>query len=300
MILACLLLCAYGIGGGGRYDPQLGVEWWRDWDASYNYRPGVSGRPPYKMWTVGKIDNRIDGPPASTDTSIENINAIFAYEKGKIASLINDGYTGNYWEVSNEPNWWPRFSPANYAYAYHLFCTYIKSLDPTAKCVLGGILTYDPNWQMWLDEFRLAYVTSYGQEPPIDVWGLHPFDTFDDRAGQRSIDMIISYSNYAPGVIWITEFGKGNWQPEPEQNIVTYINTVTGWLNLRHRTYRVERWFWWGVLAGDAGMGANGLFSRSPYGYDTILPAGEAYLAQASEYQRLVTIPYLYLPAVYQ
>ncbi|MBI1876738.1 MAG: hypothetical protein HYR94_00585 [Chloroflexi bacterium] len=302
----------YGVGGGGRYQPELDIEWWRDWDGSYNFRPGIDGRPPYKMWTVGKIDNRIDGPPASFDTSIANSDSIFDYEKDKIASLVNEGYTGNYWEIANEPNWWPKFSPDNYAYTFHLFCTYIKILDQNAKCVLGSLTMYDSNWQNWLDEFRSTYISSYGQEPPIDVWGIHPYDTFDQMAGQRSINKIILFRNYLDNsgqvnaVIWITEFGKGNWQPEPEQNIVDYINTVTNWLNTHHRTYKIERWFWWGALAGDTGMGANGLFSRSPYSYDTILPTGQAYLDQAQLWLNTPPLPNtasdqkIYLPILFK
>lgn len=46
----------YGWGGGGAIG-DVPVEWWRDWDASYNYPP-EEPRGVRKMWTVGKIDYR--------------------------------------------------------------------------------------------------------------------------------------------------------------------------------------------------------------------------------------------------
>lgn len=287
----------YGVGGGGSYDPTLNIQWWRDWDASYNYLPGVNGRPPHKMWTVGKIDNRLDGPPASADTSITNINLIFAYEKDKIAQLIQAGYIGNYWEIANEPNWWPYFTPENYAYEFHLYCTELKRLDATAKCVSGGIGLYHSNWTNWIDSFRLSYLQEYGTAPPVDVWGIHPYDVFDENAGQRTIDKIVAFRNYLDNddIIWITEFGKGNWQPELTENIVDYLITVTDWLNSNHEDYKIERWFWWGVLAGDRGMGSNGLFYKGPYSLVTITPVGEAYLAQRDKRQIIIYLPVIFM-----
>jgi hypothetical protein len=291
----------YGVGGGGTYDPTLSIHWWRDWDGSYNDLPGVNGRPANKMWTVGKIDHRVDGPAGSNDTSRANIDQIFQYEKVRIQGLIQKGFTGQYWEIANEPNWAPYFVPADYAYEYHLFCGYIKSLNPTAKCLNGGLVLLATNWPQWLEEFRVAYNSSYGVDPPIDVWNIHPYGIFDQNAGNHVIDNIRQFRSIKPnGKIWITEFSSGGWTPVPEADLVKYINVVCGWLNQNYALYNIERWFWWGVLTGNQGMGSNGLFTASPYSQNTITPVGTAYLQQRS----ILTLAYtlnpnrLYLPLV--
>lgn len=68
---------------------------------------------------------------------------------------------------------------------------------------------------------------------------------------------------------------------------------MCGWLNENAGGYEVERWFWWGVLVGNNGMGANGLFSAGPYNRDTVTLAGDAYIAlsgrvfvDGTEYER--------------
>jgi hypothetical protein len=289
----------YGFGGGGNYDESIQATWWRDWDASYNYLPGVNGRPPFKMWTVGKIDNRLDGPPASTDTGRNNIDAIFAYEKTRIAGLIKAGYTGQHWEIGNEPNWHPMFEPADYAYQFHLYCSYIKGLDPSALCLNGGITMVPDTWETWLADFIQAHRDMYGRPADIDVWSVHPYDWFDDRAGERTIQKIKDFrANQPHGPIWITEFGKPGWDPEPQENIVRYIHIVCAWLNDNHQVYGIERWFWWGVLAGGAGMGSNGLFSHSPYSPQSLTPAGQAYLANRQQIGQEVMNDLLFLPVV--
>lgn len=279
----------YGIGGGGAYDPELGVAWWRDWDASYNYPPGVGGRPPNKMWTVGKFDNRLDGPPSATVIFTPTVDAVFAYEAPIIASLIiTGGYTGQVWEIGNEPNWYPYIYPGLYAYQYQLYYDHIKSLDPTARIMPGGIVPmgtmtfcFGHEWvEEWLDAF-LAH------DPAIDVWGLHPYaTTFTPQASISEIEWFraeLDERGYGETPIWLTEFGWGNWSPHDPADIAQYAAGMGHWLNWHHGEQNIERWFWWGVLAGGQGMGSGGLFSAAPYSYETMTVVGSAYFTARNE-----------------
>jgi hypothetical protein len=279
----CCRYDEYGFGGGGSYDPGLNAQWWRDWDASYNYPPGVGGRPPHKMWTVGKFNNRIDGPYTNTTlppVTAPVIDAIFAYEAPIISGLIiTGGYTGQVWEIGNEPNLWP-FWGSNYGlydYQFGLYCGHIKSIDATALCTNGGVVTSDLLWQYWV----AGWIDEYN--PDVDIWNVHPYglsfsaDVFkqDTIAFRQLID-----AHGQPGKpIWITEYGWGSWAYKDPAEIATYAADTGDWLNRNHDSYNIDRWFWWGVYAGPNGMGSGGLFSGSPYSTTNQTAVGAAYLA---------------------
>lgn len=275
----------YGVGGSGDYAGYLGITWFREWD--HFHRP-VSPNPPNRFWTVGKLNNRVgDCMPGTWSATRENIDAILACDTPIITEIVGEGYVDQVWEIGNEPNWYPCVTPANYAYQFNLYHGLITDLDPTAKLMNGGISLHPGSWSNWLDSFVAAYVSDYGTSPPVDAWNCHPYDDFDSQAGARTIAKIVAFRAWLDGAgfedkaFWITEFGKGNWQPEPEENIVAYIETVCGWLNDNAETNKIERWFWWGVLTGYQGMGANGLFSAGPYDRDTVTLAGDAYITMS-------------------
>jgi hypothetical protein len=274
----------YGFGGGGSYDPGLGAQWWRDWDASYNYPPGVGGRPPHKLWTVGKFDNRQDGPYQNNNLPAYigqvEIDTVFAWEAPIIATrILTDGYTGQVWEIGNEPNLWPwEYSPQLYGYEYDLYCDYIHGLDVTAKCANGGLIYYPGITEWWLDTWFSTYNT-----PTIDILNIHPYngslsatETEWQIATMRSVFDVRGYAN---SPLWITEFGWGSWQYRDPNEIAAYATHVCTWLNAHHGQYDIERWFWWGVYAGPQGMGSGGLFSGSPYSVTNQTVVGAAYLA---------------------
>lgn len=286
----------YGFGGGGVYDPEIGAQWWRDWDASYNYPPGVDGLPPYKLWTVGKIDNRTDGPVFTGALTIEFIDSVFAYEAPIIASLIiTDGYTGQYWEVGNEPNFWPAMHPSTYDYQYDLYYGLIKSLDPKAQVMNGGLLT-DPSglWVYWLDYWLTHH------DPPVDTWDIHPYDLSLSAAGSAAslaqMRQLLCEHDRCAVPMWIGEFGWGTWSPHDPDDIAAYAADMGAWLNAHHATLGIERWFWWGVVTGPQGMGSGGLFSANPYSYETITVVGAAYLTARDAPEYTGYMPIFILP----
>jgi hypothetical protein len=71
----------------------------------------------------------------------EVLRRIFEAEKPLVRDVINRGFVGQYWEVANEPNIFPYITPEKYAAYYEKFYRYIKSIDPTAKILNGGLFT---------------------------------------------------------------------------------------------------------------------------------------------------------------
>jgi len=296
----------YACGGGGTYAPETGIQWYREWDGCYVKYPSRLGMP-HKMWTVGKMDNRPatmrGGPdnvvltlpyPGSYTPDPTLITNIFNAEAPFIQQTIqySTAHLGNYWSVANEPNWWPRFAPADYALEFHLYATFIKGLDPTAKITTGGLLvsnyytgpTYTwIKWWDWIDQFRAAYQSAYGTPPPVDVWDIHPYDAADysngTSPGQKAIANIVSMRQYVDRAglsdvpISISEICAFTTDDSTQ---VDFINTLFSWLNANGDAQEVIRWYWW---ISTTQVYASGLFDGS-YNRARINVKGDAYMRQ--------------------
>lgn len=71
-----------------------------------------------------------------------DLDKIFNYEEPYIATLINNPDSsgkGLHWFIANEPNMFPYLEPKDYAEYYARYCLFIKSLDPTARMLPGGL-----------------------------------------------------------------------------------------------------------------------------------------------------------------
>lgn len=298
----------YACGGGGRYYPETGIQWYREWDGCYVKYPSRVGMP-HKMWTVGKMDYRpatmkggpdnvvLNLPYPGTCTPNETIiNGIFDGESPHIRDTINysAAHRGNCWSIANEPNWGPYFTPADYAREFYLYSNYIKGLDPTARIATGGILVSNgftgPNyagvkWWDWIGQFRSEYRRLYGVEPPVDVWDIHPYDLADysggTTPGRKAINNIIAMRQYLDSAglsdkpIWLSEIAALGAPSDQVQ--VDFINELFSWLNENADAYKVERWFWWGSTT--LAFGPTGLFDGS-YNRNYINVKGDAYMRQ--------------------
>lgn len=296
----------YACGGGGTYAPETGIQWYREWDGCYVKCPSRVGMP-HKMWTVGKLDNRSatmrGGPdnvmltlpyPGSYTPNVALIADIFHAEAPFIQQTIeySAAHLGNIWSVANEPNWFPLFTPADYALEFHLYATFIKGLDPTAKVVTGGLLVSNrytgPTyagipWWDWIDQFRAAYQNAYGTPPPVDCWDIHPYDAADYSEGispgQKAINNIVAMRQYLDNAgltsapIIISEVAAFTTDDTTQ---VDFINTLFSWLNANAETRKVVRWFWW---ISTTRVYASGLFDGS-YSRATINVKGDAYMRQ--------------------
>jgi hypothetical protein len=84
---------------------------------------------------------------------------------------------GALWLVGNEieidNNLQDNIMPDIYATAYHDIYHYIKSVDPTAKVAIGGVLQVTPGRLQYLDIVLDTYRARYGVKMPVDVWNIH-------------------------------------------------------------------------------------------------------------------------------
>jgi len=160
-----LLFCRFGIGVSGdieQYDvTPLRIGWYVDWGATQNpARPGGM-----EYWPVVRLEQT--GPDEySYRPSGAALEAVVASNPGAI------------WLIGNEPDrrrWQDDVEPHVYAKAYHELYHLIKSLDPSAKVAVGGIVQPTPLRLQYLDMVLDAYQTYYGEKLPTDLWNIHNF-----------------------------------------------------------------------------------------------------------------------------
>jgi hypothetical protein len=90
---------------------------------------------------------------------------------------------GSFWLVGNEPDvkWQDNVTPKRYAEIYHEVYTFVKSRDPGAKLVIGGVTQPTPLRRAYLDLILDSYQDVYDQAMPIDVWNVHAFTLREER-----------------------------------------------------------------------------------------------------------------------
>lgn len=101
------------------------------------------------------------------------------YEEIRTALLANPG---TLWLIGNEMDRrdWPNggqdeMLPQTYAVAYHDLYDFIKSVDPTAKVAIGGVIQATPLRLEYLTKVWDTYQQRYGATMPVDVWNVHNF-----------------------------------------------------------------------------------------------------------------------------
>ncbi len=149
---------------------------------------------------------------------------------------------GAFYQIANEPDWAPYFTPEDYAIHFALFSSRIRKYDPTARIVLGGIAWArynhplkwrtkeftDPNSMpepmktaigndpsardmlesnAWVFMWIHAYRARYGTAPPVDVWAIHPYSWLaGDQAGQGNSDPALAVADTQASVESFREF----------------------------------------------------------------------------------------------
>ncbi len=194
---------------------------------------------------------------------------------------------GAYWMIGNEPNvpGQDNISASGYAELFNYYATNVKAIDSNAKLVGPNILNWDDTCSScggftkghtWVDSFRTSYQSSYGSEPPIDVWGIHAYYINWGQTPmvdyQKAIDQLAGLRQYLNGSsahsskpIWVTEFGViwgydgyqgiGNSECSDGSNclgptgsyrtdlIKDYMNGLLGWLNTNSDSQNIQKWF---------------------------------------------------------
>lgn len=224
-----------------------------------------------------------DNPPPPSPTpalrpcKIDNLRKNFL----NIGISLAHDYPGAYYQIGNEPDWYPYFKPEDYAELYNIFYTRIKKYDPSARVATGGLTSmspiipaYDPNDLFgWIDNFRNKYKEKFGSYPPIDIWDIHtyhPYPNLIDGDWNSTKKLIVDFRDiYLARIgeqnkpVWITEFGlliyeggvihPGNACTTPgclspadqllEWNMIAndYMKPLINWM--KSNNY-VQKWFW--------------------------------------------------------
>lgn len=84
---------------------------------------------------------------------------------------------GTLWLIGNEPDAALQdcITPEQYAPLYHELYGIIKSVDPSAKIAIGGVVQATPLRLQYLDMILDEYQSLYGEKIPVDIWNVHGF-----------------------------------------------------------------------------------------------------------------------------
>ncbi len=154
----------------------------------------------------------------------------FAFFSGMVVSRYKDSI--HHWEIWNEPNttgfWSPRPDPAAYSEILKESYLKIKSIDPTAFVISGGLApSYDKKNG---DISPITFVNRlYGlnSEKYFDAIGLHPYSFpalpenkiyWNSWQQMSSIRRIMNANGDADKKIWITEYGAPTGGPGAKKN----------------------------------------------------------------------------------
>lgn len=192
-----------------------------------------------QMLTVGKPDNMeaydleaLKAEYLANDEEIAAYAELEALVVGKYGStdsvlasyllipMYAERSPGAFYQIANEPDWAPYFTPEDYATHFALFSSRIRKYDTSAPIVIGGIAwaryNHPIKWRSkelidpgsmpealkaaiaehpeskemleqnaWVYLWIQAYREQYGIAPPVDVWGIHPYSWLEgDQAWQ--------------------------------------------------------------------------------------------------------------------
>ncbi len=242
---------------------QANLRWW------YQYQPQDGPAPYHQVQLV------------STRTGAWDVDAIRSRAAARPSS---------YWLVGNEPNvpGQDDISPEAYAVAFAQIVGAIKDGDPEARIVAPNVLNWEETClacpgitrgREWADRFLSAYQRMYGGPPPIDVWGIHPYQVdwvhlpqTDADHVRRELVAMRAYLDSDPSQrdkpIWVTELGvlwgydglvwmeesPGVWKALPvgsyrEDLLEAWLGELLDWLESEGRALGVERWFLYSTSA---------------------------------------------------
>jgi len=270
-----------GVGGSVKLTTPVSqtIVSFREWD---HYHNPVGEYPHHRFWTWAKMDRPVGTPAGKclegSYSSREDMEKIFICDKEIIVSKIDAGYIGNWHGIGNEPNWRPEIAPVDYAYQYNKYYVYIKSLDPAAKIMTGGVTLPVP-WLDWVKQVLASYQAQFGVQMPVDIWSIHPY-SFDWASGKlaaqdgikevKQFRAFIDKRGYINAPIVIGEFSDGGGG-QPIKELIKYAKVFCSWLVNNYATHRIIAWYWWG--ASTNGMGNAGLFDKG-----TLTSLGETYI----------------------
>jgi hypothetical protein len=209
----------------------------------------------------------------------EIIDRIWAAESEWIDDQINrKGHRGAYWEIGNEPNWFPLMRPVQYAETYSRYYQHIKKLDPTARCLIGGLYLkeaienpqeiiaavipalfgdfrdelatfitaslFQTSTAAWYQAFRAALPPAVNVEVGnFHLYPMHAQETaFQLAAVQPEIEELATgFKTSGAAEIWVSEFGNIDWR-RTEEEAAKLCWELSNYF--KKNTVGIQRWFW--------------------------------------------------------
>lgn len=150
--------------------------------------------------------------PNNWNTVYEHVPMIWGkdYDAAVVTQLAR-AHPGSYWLIWNEPDYWQQanITPTQAAQIYRVLRPLIKSADPSAKLVVGGVANLDV---AWLEQFRNEYFRLYAEWPVVEGWSVHYYvagDAYNASFWREPLLAIRDWmiSNGGQVELWLSEFG---------------------------------------------------------------------------------------------
>lgn len=222
---------------------------------------------------------RTDATPSQTNleyvpmakTKGSNSDGSYTAEEILTIKQFASANPGKYWLIWNEPDFYNSRDPYNSyipvsiaARIYKQLREGIKSADPTAKMIIGGML-YQDHWIDWARTFRDTYHSLYGSYPEYEGWHGHIYVCGSSYNRDNWRNSIINFRSWINGTtggeFWLTEFGCLNYD---------YDQIIRDQLDWMENYNGLQRYAWFSASSiewGSSFQGGN-LFLGKPENSD--------------------------------
>ena len=240
-----------------------------------------------------------------------------------LANLVRQYPPGTAWYLGGEANvpTQGNLPGADYATYFHDAAQVIREVDPTAVVLSASVLNFSETCRGcsgytsghdWVEAFRTAYLTLYGEEPPVDAWALDCYlldwrrlPMIDSTFLPAQVTAMRTYLDSIPGQagkpIWLTEFGvvwayddmqwieqNGEYVLAPagefrEDLLEAWLQDTLTWLETEGRAESVARWYLFASSAPPDEPWYQGiqLVQADETGTLSLTPLGQTYAAYA-------------------
>jgi len=195
-------------------------------------------------------------------------------QKFLITRLIESAGRERVWEIGNEPNLLPYIPPKSAAYLYCIYYKFIKSVDPTAKVMNGGLFVMEAMPDIFKafkivlpEEYvysTVEYYRIYLEEIKrlgckVDIASIHiyPFMmSMSNRLKESLLEIRSLLDTHGVKEIWVTE--TGNINPLlPEKLLLSGTSDLLDFYI--HNTVGITRWYWFKIEGTDLNFERAGL-----------------------------------------
>jgi hypothetical protein len=216
-------------------------------------KKGVAGgENPEAMRELGITWSYIWYPaPNNFNTVYEHVPMIWGRDYNPTTvTQIAASHPGSYWLIWNEPDYWQQanIQPGQAAQLYRSLRSLIKTTDPAAKLIVGGV--YNLN-TAWLTSFRQEYFRLYNEWPAVEGWHVHHYvgrAEYSSAVWRERLQAVRDWMAANGGAVelWLTEFGCLN----SEDVAMQIMADQTPWLDAQPW---LTRYSWYAAFASGPG-----------------------------------------------